>query len=271
MAEDDEEIRISPIRNSLDFATIFGLLIAFGLIGAAIYLGGSFTAFLNIPALLIVFGGTAAATTICFSLPEMQRMVSVVAKTIFHTIREPQHAAVHVMQLAHIARRHGLLSLQDLMDSIRNEPFLHKGVSMVVDGISGDECEAILRREIYATASRHSKSASILRRASEFSPAMGLIGTLIGLVSLLGNLDDPSTIGPSMAVSLLGTFYGVVLANLIFVPLASKLERNAAQEEMVNSIYLIGVGSIGRQENPRRLEMLLNSVIPPANRIRFFD
>ena len=267
----DEEIRVAPIRNTLDAATIFGLLGAFALIALAIYLGGSFASFIQLPAILIVFGGTAAATTVCFSLAEMRGTGGVVAKTFFHTVREPAHAAVHVMQLAQMARRHGVLSLQDILDTLRFEPFLQKGVSMVVDGVPGDEVEAILRRDVVAMAQRHMRVASIFRRASELAPAMGLIGTLIGLIQMLGNLDDPSTIGPSMAIALLTTFYGAVLANVVLVPLASKLERNSSLEELVNMIYVLGVASIGRQENPRRLEMLVNSIMPPANRIRFFD
>ena len=105
----------------------------------------------------------------------------------------------------------------------------------------------------------------------EFSPAMGLIGTLIGLVQMLGNLGDPSTIGPAMAVALLTTFYGAVLANMVFLPLASKLERNSKEEALVSNIYLMGAASIGRQENPRRLEMLINSLLPPSQRVRYFD
>jgi len=111
----------------------------------------------------------------------------------------------------------------------------------------------------------------VLRKAAEFAPAMGLIGTLIGLVQMLGNLDDPSTIGPAMAVALLTTFYGAVLANMVFSPMASKLERNSAEESMVNTIYMMGAASIGRQENPRRLEMLLNSILPPGKRVQYFD
>jgi len=100
---------------------------------------------------------------------------------------------------------------------------------------------------------------------------MGLIGTLIGLVQMLGNLDDPSTIGPAMAVALLTTFYGAVLANMVFSPMASKLERNSTEEAMVNTVYMMGAASIGRQENPRRLEMLLNSILPPSKRVQYFD
>lgn len=267
----DDEVRIAPVRNSLDLATILGVVAAFALIAAAIFLGGSPGAFVNIPGLLIVFGGTFAVTTVCFSFSEVAKTFSVMSKTIFHTIREPSDAAVQVMQISQMARRHGMLSLQSILDALEAEPFLHKAVSMVVDGVAGSEVEAIMRRDLRATSQRHLKSANILRRAAEFSPAMGLIGTLIGLVQMLGNLDDPTTIGPSMAVALLTTFYGAILANLVFSPLAAKLERNSALEEMINNVYLMGAASIGRQENPRRLEMLLNSTIPPAHRIRFFD
>ena len=149
-------------------------------------------------------------------------------------------------------------------------PFLYKGFSMAVDGVSGDEIEAVLGQDLMATAQRHQRSADVLRRAAEYAPAMGLIGTLIGLVQMLGNLQDPTSIGPAMALALLTTFYGAVLANIVFSPLAAKLERNSAEEALVNHVYLLGAVSVSRQENPRHLEAMLNSVLPPAERIRFF-
>ena len=130
--------------------------------------------------------------------------------------------------------------------------------------------ERILRREVNSMTERHTKSASILRRAAEVSPAMGLIGTLVGLVQMLGRLDDPSTIGPSMAVALLTTFYGAILANMVFSPMAAKLERNSNEESLVNTIFLTAAASMGRQENPRRLEMLLNTILPPAHRLQYY-
>jgi chemotaxis protein MotA len=114
------------------------------------------------------------------------------------------------------------------------------------------------------------RSASILRRAAEVAPAMGLIGTLVGLVQMLGSLDEPSKIGPAMALALLTTLYGALLANIVFGPLAAKIERNASAEALLRQIYMIGAVSMARQENPRRLEILLNSVLPPWQQIRFF-
>ena len=271
MADDQDHIRMTRPRSGLDLATLIGLLGGFGLIGSAILMGGQPAAFINIPGFLIVLGGTFAVTSICFSVTEVARTFRIVMKTVAYSGRDPSEAAIQVLKVAELARRQGVLALQNVTDSLASEPFLFKGVSMVVDGTPGEEVEGIMRRDLQATVQRHSKCAGILRKAAEYAPAMGLIGTLIGLVQMLGSLDDPSTIGPSMAVALLTTFYGAVLANMVFSPLASKLERNSGEEALVNSLYAMGVASIGRQENPRRLEMLLNSVLPPAKRIQYFD
>jgi len=271
MAEDGENIYVGRRRASMDVATVVGLLCGFGLIMAAIWLGGSPETFINPPSVLIVIGGTFAITTACFSLGEMNRTFRVIGKSLFHSSRDPSQAATQVLQIAELARKKGVLAMQNLLGSVRNEPFLHKGLQMVVDGTPGDEVESIMRRDLQATIQRHAKSTSVLRKMAEFSPAMGLIGTLIGLVQMLGNLNDPATIGPSMAVALLTTFYGAVLANMVFLPLASKLERNSQEEALINNLYVMGAASIGNQENPRRLEMLLNSILPPANRVQYFD
>ena len=128
-----------------------------------------------------------------------------------------------------------------------------------------------MRHELMAMRERHAKSADVFRKAAEVAPAMGLIGTLVGLVRMLGSLDDPSTIGPSMAIALLTTFYGAILANMVFGPIASKLERNSSEETLLQNFYLLGAGSIGRQENPRRLEVLLNTLLPPTKRLHVYD
>ncbi|MEC7029070.1 MAG: MotA/TolQ/ExbB proton channel family protein, partial [Pseudomonadota bacterium] len=133
------------------------------------------------------------------------------------------------------------------------------------------DIDRVLGQEVDALAERHRRSASILRRASEVAPAMGLIGTLVGLVQMLAQLDDPSSIGPAMAVALLTTFYGAIMGTVILGPLAAKLERNSGDETMIKNLILTAMGSIARQENPRRLEMLLNSELPPEHRIRYFE
>ncbi len=258
-------------RIVIDMATVLGLLSGFGLVGTALFIGGSPLSFVDLPAILIVFGGTCAIVLTCFSMDEVLHTWRVLLKTIVFSVQDPAEAAIRVLQVAEAARRQGVLSLQSALPALEDEPFLLKGISMVVDGTPGEEVEAILRRDLNATVQRHAKSSGVLRKAAEFFPAMGLIGTLIGLVQMLGRLDDPSTIGPSMATALITTFYGAVMANMVCLPLATKLERNSAQEALVNHLYMMGAASIGRQENPRRLEMLLNSILPPAKRIRYFD
>jgi len=271
MSETGVNIHAPKPRIGFDYATFLGIAAAFLLIATAVYLGGSPKSFINPPSILIVIGGTLAVTTACFSIKEMAGTLSIMGKTLLTTSSDAASAAVQVLQIAELARRQGILAIQNVLGSIEHEKFLHHGISMVVDGTPGEEVEYILRREMTATLQRHNRSVSILRKMSEFAPAMGLIGTLIGLVQMLGNLDDPSSIGPSMAVALLTTLYGAVLANLLFLPLAAKLERNSNAEAMVKTIFILGAASIGRQENPRRLEMVINSILPPSKRINYFD
>lgn len=258
-------------RGSLDLATVIGLGGAFALIVTATILGGSPGSFVDLPAILIVVGGTFGVTTICFSISEVIEANRTLLKTLFQSARNPSEAATQVIELAVGARKDGILSLQDALPALEDERFLYKALVMVVDGLPSDVVERIMRSEASGIANRHDKGSSVLRKAAEVSPAMGLIGTLVGLVQMLGRLDDPSVIGPSMAVALLTTFYGAVLANMVFSPLAAKLERNSAEEALLNTIYMMAASSIGRQENPRRLEMMLNTVLPPARRVQYFD
>ncbi|OFX10605.1 MAG: flagellar motor protein MotA [Alphaproteobacteria bacterium RIFOXYD12_FULL_60_8] len=272
MAEGMDDGGSPEKRLVFDPATVVGVLGALALVAAAIFMGGAPSAFIDIPSVLIVVLGTVFVTTISFTVKEMLGSVMVVSKTVAYPTQDPSETAIQMMQLADVARKKGVLGLQgSLLDSLRPQPLLFKGMALVVDGVPGDEVENIIGREIGAILTRHARATDILRRAAEISPAMGLIGTLIGLVQMLGSLDDPSSIGPSMAVALLTTFYGAIMANVLFLPLASKLERNSTDETLIYHLQMLGISSIGRQENPRRLEMLLNSILPPVARIRYFD
>lgn len=255
----------------MDNATILGLAGGFGFVALAILIGGSPAAFVSWPALLIVLGGTAAVTTISFSLSEILNTQNLVMHTMFRTKSDVETAAREVISVAEQARRHGEKDMERLMQSMDRMPFLARGIEMILDGAPPEDIERTLAREVDAMTRRHIRSASVLRRAAEVAPAMGLIGTLVGLVQLLGNLQEPETIGPAMAVALLTTFYGAILANMVFAPLANKLERNSADEAMLLNIYALGAASIRRKENPRRLEMLINATLPPAQRVHYFD
>ncbi len=259
------------MRMAMDFVTIVGMVSGFALLGLAILIGGSPGAFFDAPSLLIVFGGTFAVTATSFSINEIIRVPKVTVQALFRSANDPRTAAAQMLELAELARKQGALALQNIQPQLTVLPFLHQGVSMVVDGSKSEEIERVMSRKVNAMAVRHDKAAGVLRKAAEVSPAMGLIDTLVGLVQMLGQLDDPSTIGPSMAVALLTTFYGAVLSNMVFSPLAAKLERNSEEEILLNNIYVTGVTSIGRRENPRRLEMLVNTLLSPADRVQHFD
>ncbi len=255
----------------MDLATIIGLFLALILISWAIVAGGSPGAFIDFPSILIVVLGTFFVTMISFSLSEILSAQGLWLKAIFNKSPDVSEAAHDIIQLAERARKEGVLALQQSLTTLEDIPFLHKGLRLVVDGIAAEEVEKFMKSDIAYTNSRHLYMANVMQRASEVAPAMGLIGTLVGLVQMLGNLDDPSAVGPSMAVALLTTMYGAIMANVIFTPICNKLLRTSDQESMLNKVYMIGTISIGRQENPRRLEMMLNTVLPPAKRISYFE
>lgn len=262
---------VTPTRPRIDHATLVGLAAGIGLVVAAMWLGGAPRSFIDVPSILIVVGGTIGVTTICFSLRDMARLPLTLGKAIIHSNPDAGATAMHMLRLAEIARKRGVLGLDQLLDQMIHEPFVHRALEMAIDGTPVEEIRQVLQREIEEMTERHSRSAGVLRRAAEVAPAMGLIGTLIGLVQMLGSLDDPSTIGPGMAVALLTTFYGAVLSNMVFAPLAAKLERNSAEEALAAHIYLLTAESICRRENPRRLELRLNALLPPTRRVQFFD
>jgi chemotaxis protein MotA len=267
----DVPVRIAPSQGGIDFATFFGLFGALALIAVAIYLGGAWLAFIDLRAVLLVVLGTFFITSVSYSVQEVAQAQPIMLRTLFRTSQTPNEAAMRMLQLAERARRRGILQLQSELYGLRPEPFLHRSMSMLVDGIAVEEIERNLTFETHAMMQRHVRSAGILRRAAEVAPAMGLIGTLVGLVQMLGSLNSPESIGPAMAVALLTTLYGALLANVVFLPLASKLERNSATELLINQIYILGALSIGRQENPRRLELVLNTILPASQRVKYFD
>ncbi len=228
-------------------------------------------AFINPPSILIVIAGTVAITVVSFSLKDLMNIPGALFRMLGYKPHNPQDVGVSMIQIAERARSEGMLAMANVAKGMDREPFLQKGLNLTVDGTKPDDIEKILQKEINYTSSIQSKSVDLLRRAAEVAPAMGLIGTLIGLVQMLGNLSDPSTIGPAMQVALLTTFYGAVLAHMVLLPLASKAERNYQNESVMNSLYMVGVLSIGREENPRRLEIQLNAMLPQYQRIAYFD
>jgi len=252
-------------------STVIGMVIAFTLIIGAIAMGGAPLAYWNIQGILIVVLGTFAVTAISYRPTDILSVPPNIWQVLRHDNGNLSGEAVRLLKLASEARQHqDLLALEKTLPRLKDTPFLSTAISMVIDGNSAEDIEQNLRRDASTIAGRHGMAIDILRRMGDIAPAMGLIGTLIGLVQMLGNLDDPALIGPSMAVALLTTFYGAVLAQLVFIPLAAKAELCAGEENLLNNLYAMGAASIRRQENPRRLEMLLNTVLPPAARVKHF-
>lgn len=270
----DSDIAKFSIKHSghtVDFATVVGLLLGMSLIVAAILSGDSNASFINLPSVMIVLLGTMAVTAVSFSGREILSAGKIIYRTALSKTYAPSETATQLVELSAISRKHGILALGRLEDELAKEPFLERGIQMLTDGLPEHEIEDLMNREINSLRDRHFRSANILRRGSEIAPAMGLIGTLVGLVQMLANLDDPEKIGPAMAVALLTTFYGAIFGTVMLSPLAAKLERNSDEEIMVKTLILNGVMCIARQENPRKVEMLLNTILPPQDAIQVMD
>lgn len=257
-------------KKALDFTTIFGILIALIIIFAAINISGSIRAFIDYPSLMIVVGGTFSVTSACFSFREILSSHGIIFNSILYQLENPEEAAMRALKLAEKSRNKTLIELEK-QDLTKYDNFLRKGINLVVEGQSTENIEKILNQELNSALERNDKVTSILRKSAEIAPAMGLIGTLIGLVQMLGSLDDPSKIGPFMAIGLLTTFYGAALGYVVFFPLASKVEHNSREENIIANVYLQTVLSIARKENPRNLENIINSLLSPNNKIQYFN
>lgn len=264
------KVRFITPKIKADYSTILGLAIAIGLIAAAILAGNNSANFFNAPAFMIVILGTFAATSVSYTGEELRHAPGIIGNTLFRKVYDESAMATQLVDIALFAKKKGNLGLGQLESQIQKDPFLLKAVLMVSDGL-GDDVDRVLGQELDALIERHRRAASMLKRAADIAPAMGLIGTLVGLVQMLAQLDNPSSIGPSMAIALLTTFYGAILGTIILGPLAAKLERNSNDEATIKGLILTAMTSIVRQENPRRLEMQLNSALPPASRINYFE
>jgi len=247
----------------MDLATIIGILVAFGLVIAA--LGGDAVLFLDFPSILIVFGGTFGAVLVTHPLEHVLGVAGIVKKTFLTRHEDPGAIILQFVDYATRVRREGILSLEAHLKNIPDD-FLRKGLQLTVDGLDPQLIQEILETEINCLEERHLKGAEILQTFGSLAPAMGMIGTVIGLVLMLKRMNDPSTIGPAMAVALLTTFYGAVLANIIFIPMAGKLRARSREEVLIRTMIIEGIMSISRGENPRILEEKMNSFLPPKER-----
>ena len=246
----------------MDLGTVVGTLMAFALIGWAVYAGGSYGAFVDVPSLLIVFGGSFCVTLISIPLDKARVVWNVTKKTLFNRPVSPQKLIAILVSFAEIARRDGILSLEVHCKNIE-DPFIVHGVQMAVDGTDPELIEQIMETELDNLVERHDAGRALFETLGRYAPAFGMIGTLVGLVTMLANMTDHSKIGSGMAVALLTTLYGSVFANIIALPFADKLARRSAEEVLLKTIVIKGVMSIQSGDNPRVVEQKLKTFLPP--------
>lgn len=249
----------------MDLGTAIGFILGIAFIIYGILLSGDIITFLNLASILIVLGGTIAATFISFPLNKVTASIKVVKNAFTDKKSEQVEIIKQIINLANIARKEGLLALEDASEDLSDD-FLKKGILLIIDGTDPELVKNILETELIFIEDRHLEGQNIFETMATFSPAFGMIGTLIGLINMLQELDDPSTVGPNMAVALITTFYGTVLANLIFQPIANKLKGRSKKELAIKEMIIEGLLSIQAGENPRIIEEKLNTFIAPNMR-----
>ncbi len=252
----------------LDVLTPIGLSIGvIMLLFGIVYNGGisGLLSFVDPASLLIVIGGLLSGLLVSFSLKDIKQMIKVMRQSFSSDERKLQDLIDTFVHLSGKARREGLLSLEMEIDQVEDR-FLRKGMLLAIDGTDPDVIQDILLAEISAMEERHRKGRGILEKAGDYAPAWGMIGTLIGLVLMLKNLNDPSTLGPNMAIALLTTLYGSLLANLVFIPIAAKLELKTEKEAFIKQVIVEGVIGVQSGQNPNLLQEKLSAFLSEEER-----
>ncbi len=252
----------------MDIATLIGIIMAFGLVMFAI--GDGLSSFIDPTSMTIVIGGTIGVVLVSYPLADVLKLIGITLKTFMYKMSTPKDTIDELVELSQIVRKEGILALESKMDGVSN-PFMAKGLQMAIDGQEPGEIEDILYTEMDKLSQRHAKGADVMAQVGTMAPAMGMIGTLVGLVLMLQNMSDPASIGPSMAIALLTTFYGALIANLIALPMAAKLKSRSKDEVMLHEIIMTGIQSLVAGENPRVMEQKLLGFLPPKERISSFD
>lgn len=253
----------------MDKATVGGVLSGLGLLALAVLIapGGSLLAFWDTPSVMMVLGGAIASTCVAYPVAVIFKMPAVMKKAITPKMTDLKTVIRQLVEFSEIARRDGILALENKTEEI-SDPFILLGIQMAVDGTDAELMEAVLRSEMEAVAMRHKTGKTMMETVGRYAPAYGMMGTLVGLVIMLGNMADPSTIGPAMAVTLITTLYGAVISNVVFLPFADKLNYYSKRELEIREVIVRGILSIQDGDNPRILEQKLNTFLPASERHR---
>jgi chemotaxis protein MotA len=252
----------------MDIATIIGIVLGSGLIVTAILMRSGLDAFIDPASAAVVFGGTAAATLVAFPLRQVVKIMTVVRKAFFTKPVDPVESVTTLVRLAEIARRDGILSLESQLTQGDYDPFLVQGLRMAIDGQDPAVIEVALEQEVETIIERHSNGKALFDNIGKYAPAFGMIGTLIGLVIMLQNMKDAESLGPAMAIALITTFYGSLLANLFALPIADKLALRSDQEIATKLLIIRGVMSIQAGDNPRIVQQKMLAFLDPQQRAR---
>jgi chemotaxis protein MotA len=249
----------------MDLGTIIGLLAGAGMLVGAILCASPLAPFIHGPSLMMVVGGSFCAAMISSPMEHFAEVWRVLKKTFFTVAREPRGVVEDMIGFAEVARRDGVFGLERCAEKL-NDPFTVQGLHMVVDGCDPDLIESALMGHIDALEARHAEGRALFDNLGRFAPAFGMIGTLVGLVLMLRDMRDPSNIGPALAMALLTTLYGAVLANLVALPLAEKLARRSKQEVLLKMIVVRGIRAIQCGDSPRLVGQKLSILLPSSGR-----
>ena len=247
----------------MDIATVIGIIAGVTLVLMAII--SNIVLFINFPAMLIVVGGTIGATLMNFPLGDVLGVLKTVKNAFLHKDKPPTDVIEMIVSFATTARREGILALESRAEEA-SDPFLEKSIHLAVDGTAPELIKDILTTELAFLEERHSLGQGVFIAMGTFAPAFGMIGTLIGLIQMLSTMEDPSTIGAGMAVALLTTLYGAMIANMFCMPIAGKLKVRTRMEMLVKEVIIEGILSIQSGDNPRVVEQKLMAFISPSMR-----
>ncbi len=249
----------------MDRGTLLGLFLGLALLGVAIGLGPNPRIFLHPASMIVVFGGIIASTLIRFPLDNVRSAMAVASRAFFTRPKNPSALVVELVGLSQRARREGLLVLQK---NIPDDPFMAQGIQMVIDRVDKEHIHAVLAAEIHATHDRHSLGQEIFRFIAGAAPSFGMVGTLIGMVQLFASIKDPTGLGGAMALSLLSTLWGAIIAYLFALPISGKLELRSKEEAQNKQLILEGILGIAAEMHPAQLEEQLNAFLAPAEKVR---
>ncbi|HLP59796.1 MAG TPA: MotA/TolQ/ExbB proton channel family protein [Candidatus Deferrimicrobium sp.] len=249
----------------MDIATFLGILSAFGLLAIAIMTRGEFSIFFDISSLLVVLGGTFGATLINYPMKDLVRVMRVVKNVFFHVDTDYVSVIPDMVRYSKLARRDGVLALDKVIEEV-DDQFFYEGLRLIVDGTKPEVIREVLRNEIDFLAARHRVGISMFKAMGQYAPAFGMIGTLIGLILMLRSLNDVNQIASSMALALITTFYGAILANILFLPIAGKLKERSEAEILKKEMILAGILSIQSGEVPGMVEQRMVSFLPTEYR-----